>query len=65
MVAPSAAARLRGLLQADGLVTLPCCGDGLSARLIEQAGCFPAMFMSGFCVAASRGMPDTQLMYVL
>ncbi len=40
----------------------PCCHDGLSAKLIEQAG-FDLAFMSGFGVAASRlGAPDTNLL---
>ncbi len=40
---------------------MPCCFDGLSARLVERAG-FPLTFMSGFGVAASRlGAPDTGL----
>ncbi len=40
----------------------PCCHDGLSAKLIEQAG-FSMAFMSGFGVAASRlGAPDTNLL---
>jgi 2-methylisocitrate lyase-like PEP mutase family enzyme len=40
---------------------MPCCFDGLSARLIERAG-FPLTFMSGFSVAAARlGLPDTGL----
>jgi 2-methylisocitrate lyase-like PEP mutase family enzyme len=40
---------------------MPCCFDGLSARLIERAG-FPLTFMSGFAVSASRlGLPDTGL----
>ena len=39
----------------------PCAHDGLSARLIERAG-FPFLFMSGFCVSASRlGAPDAGL----
>ncbi len=58
---PIAADKLRALLQEPGLVTMPCCFDPLSARLIEQAG-FPLTFMSGFAVAAARlGMPDTGL----
>ncbi len=56
-----AAARLRALLDAPGLVVMPSCFDALSARLIERAG-FPAAFMSGFAVAAARlGLPDTGL----
>jgi 2-methylisocitrate lyase-like PEP mutase family enzyme len=57
----SAAHRLRTLLDQPGLLTMPCCFDGLSARLIEQAG-FPLTFMSGFAVSAARlGLPDTGL----
>ncbi len=59
------AARLRALLSShDGLLLMPCCFDGLSARLIEQAG-FPLTFMSGFSVAATRwALPDTGLVTV-
>ena len=54
--------RLRGLLDAPGLLTMPCCFDALSARLIEGAG-FPLTFMSGFAVSAARaGLPDTGLL---
>ena len=54
--------RLRGLLDAPGLLTMPCCFDALSARLIERAG-FPLTFMSGFAVSAARaGLPDTGLL---
>lgn len=53
--------RLRALLDAPGLITMPCCFDALSARLIEQSG-FPLTFMSGFAVAATRlALPDTGL----
>jgi len=52
---------LRALLAAPGLRVMPCCFDGLSARLIERAG-FPLTFMSGFAVSAARlGLPDTGL----
>lgn len=58
----SAPDRLRDLLAKPGLITMPCCFDPLSAKLIEQAG-FPLTFMSGFAAAAARlGMPDTGLM---
>jgi len=54
--------KLRALLAQPGLLTMPCCFDPLSAKLIEQAG-FPLTFMSGFATAAARlGMPDTGLM---
>lgn len=40
----------------------PCCHDGLSAKLIEDAE-FPLAFMSGFGVSAARlGAPDTNLL---
>lgn len=40
----------------------PCAHDGLSARLIEEAG-IPVAFMSGFGVSAARlGAPDTNLL---
>ncbi|HEY1611502.1 MAG TPA: hypothetical protein VGG24_19730 [Paraburkholderia sp.] len=29
----------------------------MTARFVEQAG-FPAVYMSGLCVAATRGLPD-------
>ncbi|MCG6897172.1 MAG: isocitrate lyase/PEP mutase family protein [Thiocapsa sp.] len=58
------AARLRALLERGDLLTMPCCFDALSARLIEQAG-FPLTFMSGFAVSASRlAVPDTGLISV-
>ena len=57
----SPASRLRALLDAPGILTMPCCFDGLSARLVARAG-FPVTFMSGFSVAAARfGLPDTGL----
>ncbi len=52
---------LRGLLDAPGLLVMPCCFDALSARLIERAG-FGLSFMSGFAVSAARlALPDTGL----
>ncbi len=58
----SPAARLRALLERDVCHVMPCCWDGLSARLIEQAG-FPLTFMSGFAVSAARAaLPDTGLL---
>jgi 2-methylisocitrate lyase-like PEP mutase family enzyme len=55
------ATKLRELLDAPGLITMPCCFDALSARLIERAG-FPLTFMSGFAVSAARlAQPDTGL----
>jgi 2-methylisocitrate lyase-like PEP mutase family enzyme len=58
------AQRLRLLLGAEGCRLMPCCFDGLSARLVEQAG-FGLTFMSGFSVAAARAaLPDTGLLTV-
>jgi 2-methylisocitrate lyase-like PEP mutase family enzyme len=43
------------------MLTITGCHDALSARLAQQAG-FPAVFMSGFAVSATRlAMPDTGL----
>lgn len=38
----------------------PCAQDALSAQLIQRGG-FDTMMLSGFCLAASKGMPDTGL----
>jgi 2-methylisocitrate lyase-like PEP mutase family enzyme len=58
---PSPAARLRERLEA-GRVTVPSCYDALGFRMIARAG-FPAAFLSGFSVSASRlGMPDAGLL---
>jgi len=53
--------KLRQLLAMDQCHIMPCCFDGLSAKMIEQAG-FALTFMSGFAVSAARlGLPDTGL----
>eukprot|EP00808_Paulinella_micropora_P030755 g43049.t1 len=54
------AAKLRDLLSAGKCLVVPCCWDGLTARLVRDAG-FQITFMSGFSVSASRGFPDCQL----
>jgi 2-methylisocitrate lyase-like PEP mutase family enzyme len=60
----SAPDRLRALLAGGDFLSMPCCFDALSARLIEQAG-FPLTFMSGFAVSATRlAVPDTGLITV-
>ncbi|MDA7947788.1 MAG: isocitrate lyase/PEP mutase family protein [Hyphomicrobiaceae bacterium] len=57
----SHAAKLRALLSEDICHIMPCCWDGLSAKMIADAG-FGFTFMSGFAVSASRiGLPDTGL----
>lgn len=54
--------KLRTLLAGDDFLMMPCCFDGLSARLIERAG-YPLTFMSGFSVSAVRNaVPDTGLL---
>jgi Phosphoenolpyruvate phosphomutase len=65
MKACPAPARLRALLEQvdksnDEILLLPCCYDGLTARLIARTG-FYATFMTGFGVSAVNGYPDTQL----
>lgn len=58
----SGAARLRALLAEPRCHAVPCCFDGLSAKLIADAG-HTLSFMSGFAVSATRlGQPDTGLM---
>jgi PEP phosphonomutase and related enzymes len=42
-------------------ILLPCCFDGLSARLVAKSG-FEATFMTGFGVSGANGFPDTQLL---
>lgn len=37
-------------------------GDLRSARLIQRSGSFPAVFNSGFGIAAAHGVPDTGLL---
>jgi 2-methylisocitrate lyase-like PEP mutase family enzyme len=57
----SQAAKLRTLLSQDTCHAMPCCWDGLSAKMIADAG-FGFTFMSGFAVSASRiAAPDTGL----
>lgn len=35
-----------------------CTYDGLSSRIVEEAG-FPMVFLAGYAVASSYGLPDT------
>jgi len=51
---------LRQLLECDKLLVAPGCFDGLSARLVEQAG-FEAAYLSGGALARSMGIPDIGL----
>jgi 2-methylisocitrate lyase-like PEP mutase family enzyme len=55
------AAKLRQLLEESSPVIAPGVFDGLSARLVEQAG-FSAVYASGGAIARSAGIPDIGLM---
>jgi 2-methylisocitrate lyase-like PEP mutase family enzyme len=55
------AAAMKALLDQPGLQVMPGCGDGMGARLIEEAG-FRTAFISGSSVSAMRlAMPDMDL----
>jgi 2-methylisocitrate lyase-like PEP mutase family enzyme len=53
--------RLRELLASGHITVAPGAYDGLSARLVEQAG-FPAIYASGGAIARSAGVPDLGLL---
>jgi 2-methylisocitrate lyase-like PEP mutase family enzyme len=53
--------RLRTLLKSGRITVAPGAYDGLSARLVEQAG-FPAIYASGGAIARSAGVPDLGLL---
>jgi len=57
---PSRAAKLRALLSRGRIISMPCCYDALTARLVERMG-FELTFMTGFGVSAAHGYPDCQL----
>jgi 2-methylisocitrate lyase-like PEP mutase family enzyme len=55
------AAALKALLDENRLQVMPGCGDGMGARLIEEAG-FRTGFISGSSISATRlAMPDMDL----
>jgi carboxyvinyl-carboxyphosphonate phosphorylmutase len=57
-VVPSRRRRLRNLIDRKNGLVVPGAYDGVSARLVEQAG-FPVVYMTGYGVSASRlGLPD-------
>ncbi|WP_426954611.1 isocitrate lyase/PEP mutase family protein [Muricoccus radiodurans] len=56
----SQAKRLREMLRGQGMVIAPGAYDGITARLIDQAG-FPAVYMTGAGTAAAAGYPDLGL----
>ncbi|CAH0057029.1 unnamed protein product [Clonostachys solani] len=61
---PSAqASRLRSMMleafaDKTKILAYPCSYDALSSRLVEEAG-FPMLFLSGYTVASTHGLPDT------
>ena len=55
--------KLRELLSSGHITVAPGAFDGLSARLVEQAG-FAAIYASGGAIARSTGIPDLGLMPV-
>jgi 2-methylisocitrate lyase-like PEP mutase family enzyme len=56
-----ATTKLRSLLTSGKITVAPGAYDGLSARLVEQAG-FPAVYASGGAIARSTGVPDLGLL---
>src|ERR1700757_4877192 len=52
---------LRDLLRADAMVVAPGAYDGLTAKLVAQAG-FPAVYMTGAGTSVSHGYPDFGLL---
>ncbi len=58
---PAAAARLRELHRAPGLLVLANCWDAASARIVERAG-FPAVATTSAGVAASLGADDADVL---
>src|SRR5258708_8242874 len=55
-----ATTRLKNMVSANRIVVAPGAFDGLSARLVEQAG-FPAIYASGGAIARSTGVPAIRL----
>jgi len=53
--------KLRELLSSGHITVAPGAYDGLSARLVEQAG-FQAVYASGGAIARSAGVPDLGLL---
>jgi 2-methylisocitrate lyase-like PEP mutase family enzyme len=57
----SEAGKLRAKLRQDGMIVAPGAYDGITARLIEQAG-FAAVYMTGAGTSAAFGYPDFGLL---
>ena len=60
----SAARLLRSRLSAGGLLAAPGAYDGITARMVAQAG-FDAVYMTGAGVAAAHGFPDYGLLTLI
>jgi 2-methylisocitrate lyase-like PEP mutase family enzyme len=58
-----ATTKLRNLFASGRIAVAPGAYDGMTARLVEQAG-FPAVYASGGAIARSTGIPDLGLMPV-
>ncbi|MGE0420008.1 MAG: oxaloacetate decarboxylase [Acetobacteraceae bacterium] len=55
------AARMRAMLREPGMVIAPGAYDGLTAKLVAQAG-FPAVYMTGAGTSVAHGYPDFGLL---
>jgi 2-methylisocitrate lyase-like PEP mutase family enzyme len=55
-----ATTKFKTMISAGQIVVAPGAFDGMSARLVEQAG-FPAVYASGGAIARSTGVPDIGL----
>src|SRR5258707_12709408 len=55
------ASKLRAALREPGMVIAPGAYDGLTAKLVAQAG-FPAVYMTGAGTSVSQGYPDFGLL---
>jgi 2-methylisocitrate lyase-like PEP mutase family enzyme len=60
-IAIEATTRLRQLIAGPEILVAPGAYDGITARLIEQAG-FSALYMTGAGTSASFGLPDYGLL---
>jgi len=56
--------RLIQLIEQQGIVTAPGVFDGISTRLVEDAG-FSAVYASGGAIARSTGVPDIGLLSLI
>ena len=54
-------AQLRRLLASPGPIVIAGAHDGLTARLVEEAG-FHGVWASGFEISASHGVPDASIL---